>query len=396
MRNPLSLRRLRHARNRPPQNGKPTPHPAHTAGGRSISGLWEWFERVVLMATLISIGLGTWAFLIDYEDRKQARAVNAATLEEIKASQIARELERKVNEATLAEIEDSRETRRNEAIARAWSLLTTPATGNSGKREALEYLAGQGVSLTGIDLSCAKMGGGWDDKKKCETPVYLAGLTLEAPAGQRVDLQGAHLEGANLVDAHLEGVDLGEAHLERANLVRAHLQGTILSEAHLEGAHLWAAHLERADLRKTYLQGAYLMQTKLIEADLSRAQMAQADLSTAHLERADLSLAQLGRAILWEAHLDGSDLFGANLGEADLWEAHLERANLEEAHREGAHLSLAHFNDARNIDKANFTNSWAWADKPPIGLPATIPVTLCRYQDGMDRSTRPEPCLPPV
>ena len=335
MRKSLSLRQFRRRRAR---NGKPLPRPhhAHTAGGRDISGLWEWFERIVLMATLISIGLGTWAFLIDYEDRKQARAVNAATLEEIKASQLARELERKVNEATLAEIEDSRETRREDAIARAWSLLTTPATGNSGKREALEYLAGQGVSLTGIDLSCAKMGGGWDaEKKKCDNPVYLVGLTLKAPAGQQVDLHGAHLEGADLWGAHLEKADLWQAHLEGANLRRADLEGADLWEAHLEGADLWKAHLEGADLS--------------------------------------------------EAHLEG----------ADLWKAHLEGAILEKANLEGAHLSSAIFTDAEGIVSIDFTNTWAWADEPPIGLPAAIPVTLCQYQTGMDRSIRPEPCLPP-
>lgn len=304
MRKPLSLRRLRHARNRPPQNGKPTPHPAHTAGGRDISGLWEWFERIVLMATLISIGLGTWAYW------------------------------------------EERETRRDEAIARAWSLLTTPATGNSGKREALEYLAGQGVSLRGIDLSCAKMGGGWDaEKKECGTPVYLEGLTLKAPDGQRVDLRGAHLEGANLRGAHLEGVNL--------------------RETHLQGADLWEAHLEGADLT-----GAHL-----VEANLFGARLVRADLVRAHLER----------AFLRRVRLEGTNLIGA----------HLEGANLLQAHLEGAHLSAANFTDAKNVDSADFTNTWAWADQPPKGLPATIAVTLCQHQDGMDRSIRPKPCLPP-
>lgn len=351
----LSLRQFyrRRARAKKPL---PAPRHAHTAGGRNISGLWEWFERIVLMATLVSIGLGTWAFLIDYEDRKQARAVNAATLEEIKASQIARELERKVNAATLAEIEEGRKARADEAIARAWSLLTTPATGNSGKREALEYLAAQGVSLTGVDLSCAKMGGGWDaEKKTCETRVDLAGLTLKAPAGQGVDLNGAHLEGAELWGAHLEGAELLGAHLEGAWLEGAHLQGAMLWRAHLEEARLWRAHLEEAELEGAHLHGAEL----------------------------------------WHARLERAWLEGAHLEGADLWRAHLEGAGLEGAHLAGAHLSAAIFTDAKYLDTADFTNAWAWADKPPIGLPASIPVTLCVYQEDMNRFTRPDPCIPP-
>ncbi len=384
MRKPLSLRRLRHARNRPPQNGKPTPHPAHTAGGRDISGLWEWFERIVLMATLISIGLGTWAYW------------------------------------------EERETRRDEAIARAWSLLTTPATGNSGKREALEYLAGQGVSLRGIDLSCAKMGGGWDaEKKECGTPVYLEGLTLKAPDGQRVDLRGAHLEGANLRGAHLEGVNLRETHLQGADLWEAHLEGADLWDAHLEGADLRMAHLEGANFWEAHLEEADLSRAHLKRADLRRANLGGAHLEEAHLDGADLKGAYLKEALLRETHLEGADLtgahlveanlFGARLVRADLVRAHLERAflrrvrlegtnligahlegaNLLQAHLEGAHLSAANFTDAKNVDSADFTNTWAWADQPPKGLPATIAVALCQHQDGMDRSIRPKPCLPP-
>lgn len=319
---------------------------AHTAGGREISGIWEWFERGVLVVTLASIALGAWAFLIDYEDRKQARMVNAATLEEIRASQIARELERRVNEASLAEIEVSRETRREEAIARAWSLLTTPATGNSGKREALEYLASQGVSLRGIDLSCEKMGGGWDEEKKtCETPVYLDGLTLKAPEGQRVDLSGAHLTGASLTKAHLERADLDGAHLEGANLWAAHL----------EGANLWGAHLEGAFLLGAHLEGALLL----------------------------------------GAHLEGAYLWGARLEKASLSQAHLEGTNLWDAQLDGAELSGARFTDAKNIGRTTFTNAWAWADWPYKGLPPTIAVTLCQYQSGMNRYIRPDPCIPP-
>ncbi len=56
----------------------------------------------------------------------------------------------------------------------------------------------------------------------------------ESVNGWRLDLSGAVLKKAHLVDAHLEG----------ASLWRAHLEGAVLTEAHLEGANLVDARLE--------------------------------------------------------------------------------------------------------------------------------------------------------
>ena len=56
-----------------------------------------------------------------------------------------------------------------ERTARAWQLLTTPAPGNSGKGEALEYLNSRGLSLESIDL----------------TPPILAEQWKQIPIGER-------------------------------------------------------------------------------------------------------------------------------------------------------------------------------------------------------------------
>ncbi|MCP5036747.1 MAG: ABC transporter permease, partial [Rhodobacteraceae bacterium] len=135
----------------------PTPRRhAHTASGREVLGFWGWFERVVLFITFASIALGAWAFWIDYGDRVQARLVNKKTLE-------AYVEQTGINQATLSEIAEARADREADAITRAWTLITTPAPGNSGKGSALEYLNGLGIPLTGIDLSCETIGGGWDE-----------------------------------------------------------------------------------------------------------------------------------------------------------------------------------------------------------------------------------------
>ncbi|PID37228.1 MAG: hypothetical protein CR993_01150 [Rhodobacterales bacterium] len=291
----------------------------------ALRAVWSGFEHFLLLATFASIVLGVVAFWIDFEDRKV------------------------------------------EARTRAWSLITTPATGNSGKGPALEYLNDQGIPLNGINLSCERMGGGWDaERLSCEAPTYLARVAL-----QRADLQGAQLQGVDLWKAQLQGADLGDAQLQGADLGDAQLQGTDLTGAQLQGAYLWYAQLQGADLKLAQLQGA----------GLKSAQLQGANLLGARLQRAELTGALLQGAVFWHTRLQGADLWDAQFG--------------------GANLSEADFTDALSLNHADFRDpktglsAWAWADMPPIGLEG-IEIELCVYDDNIhDRIIRPDPCIPP-
>jgi uncharacterized protein YjbI with pentapeptide repeats len=138
----------------------------------------------------------------------------------------------------------------------------------------------------------------------------------EKGKGQGLDLGRTDIQGAVLVGAHLEEANLSEAHLEEALLVGAYLERADLSQAHLERAHLRGAHLEEADLTTAHLQGAHLRGAHLQKADLTAARLERADLTAAHLEGADLTA----------AHLEGANLKGAHLEKADLTAAHLTDA----------------------------------------------------------------------
>ncbi len=92
--------------------------------------------------------------------------------------------------------------------------------------------------------------------------------------GERADLSGADLSGANLRDADLSGADL---------------RGADLSGANLRDADLSYADLSGADLRDANLRGANLRDADLRDADLSYADLSRADLSGANLRDADLS-----------------------------------------------------------------------------------------------------------
>ena len=76
--------------------------------------------------------------------------------------------------------------------------------------------------------------------------------------GMRANLYFAHLEGAHLKCANLEGANLYFAHLEGAHLKCANLEGAYLKCANLEGANLEGAHLEGAYLKCANLEGANL------------------------------------------------------------------------------------------------------------------------------------------
>jgi uncharacterized protein YjbI with pentapeptide repeats len=219
-------------------------------------------------------------------------------------------------------LEHQKEAGVKQEIIGAWQVLANKAAGNSGKIEAIEFLAKQERSLQGIDMSKKTHGG----------QVYLQGLNVsEKELGKKVDLIGSRFEGAYLYDAHFEG----------ARLSGAHFEGAILYEAHFEGADLYDAHFEGANLQRAHFEGA--------------------DLYYAHFEGADL----------YDAHFEGDRLWFADFEGADLQEAHFEGARLLEANFEGADLWKAHFEGARYLEQAIFKDSYiSFNDKKY--LPSTL------------------------
>ena len=137
---------------------------------------------------------------------------------------------------------DRYEQRNNQA----WQLVTAKATGNSGKRQALEYLNKsifffkEKSPLVGINLS----------------DVYL----------RNVELPGADLRNAILMGSDLSGADLSGAYLMNADLSGAILRNVDLRNVDLSGAYLMSAYLRNVDLSGAMLMGAFLM-----NADLSGA-----------------------------------------------------------------------------------------------------------------------------
>ena len=80
--------------------------------------------------------------------------------------------------------------------------------------------------------------------------------TVEEAVRQKVNLNGASLDGANLYRANLDGASLNGASLNGANLYRANLNRANLDGANLNEASLYGANLNEASLYRANLDGA--------------------------------------------------------------------------------------------------------------------------------------------
>ena len=114
----------------------------------------------------------------------------------------------------------------------------------------------------------------------------VAGQRLEAEAEFRLDLSGAHLGNADMV----------ELNFARVYLLGAHLSGGRLLDANLSGADLSTANLSDAILVGADLSGAYLMRANLSGANLVGADFTDAYLTEANFFRAFLKVAKVSGA----------------------------------------------------------------------------------------------------
>lgn len=189
-----------------------------------------------------------------------------------------------------------------ERTVRAWQLVTTTAPGNSGKREALEYLNSEH---------------GWCFLGACKRHASFTGIDLSLENGRGAAyLYEVNLSGADLFDANLSGADLSEADFSNADLIVANLSGADLLNADLSGANMFNANPNSARLNGANLGGANLTEANLCGADLSGANLYDADLSEVDFSGADLSYVDLSGAIPWHAENLEQDQLNEACGDA--------------------------------------------------------------------------------
>lgn len=156
------------------------------------------------------------------------------------------------------------------------------------------------------------------------------------PYSERVKIRlgGLDLSGADLSHAYLVNADLSGANLSCAKLPGADLSGAVLA-----GARLASADMSHAVLVGTDLSRGDLVRTNLTEARLTRADLGGADLRGASLRGATLFAANLTGSDLSEASLDVAKLTGADLSAAIARHVSVRQTNLAGATTAGVDFS---------------------------------------------------------
>jgi uncharacterized protein YjbI with pentapeptide repeats len=193
---------------------------------------------------------------------------------------------------------------------------------------------------------------------------------------QRVNLQGANLEYADLSGANMQGSKLTGANLQHALLLGANIQDAELSRAKLQHAELAFANLQRSsaldsDFRDANLRGTDLRYSKISSSDFRNANFANANLENADMRYTDMRNAKLASASLHNtdisrsnledisapfANFSGSNLQGSDLSKAGLLGSNLRRANLQSSNMVEADIRGVDLTDA-DLTEANLRNS---------------------------------------
>ena len=147
--------------------------------------------------------------------------------------------------------------------------------------------------------------------------------------GERIDLSNCWLNGSILSKARLARADFWRAHLKGAGLNEADLQGSILYGADLRHSALWKSNLNASNLERSILKGADLNNASLnasilIGANMQGVILKSADMAGSHLACADLrgsdiSEAKLVSADLTCVQLQGSFVSNVNMAEAEMF-----------------------------------------------------------------------------
>lgn len=319
---------------------------------------------------------------------KSTNALTRSSLAELQSLKKERQLEVALREnivEALEALEAVYEEQQISAIRLNWELLTSKAAGNSGKVQALEFLASRGESLDRINLSCAILGEVRDirGEARCIRRVFLEGLDLsEGTIGRQVSLHRAILNGTNLRNAQLRGVDLSVSaligsDLQNADVSRAKLRAVNLRAAELEGANfsksimthagLEGANLKEARLRNAVLDNARMRQTDLSDAKFYGASMNDVDLTGSLMTNANFYGVSFKNADLENTRMSGADLRETNLNGTDFGGAYLLKVKFR-----GASITGADFRNAIGVGTADFANAHALLSNPPRGLPKSI------------------------
>ena len=235
----------------------------------------------------------------------------------------------------------------NQDTHHAWGRISSHMPGNSGIRDALEYLNNKGADLQNIDLR----------------PI------AEAYAGEEDNLVYVH--GVNLNHADLTHAWLNKTDFSNAKFIGAILTNVFADEAVFTKADFTKAMLKGAKFRKTNLRyvtminamasGLYLDEATAIGAKFDQSKMMKSSLYKILAPSSSFLHVNFGEAQLQRGRFNGSTFEDAIFSKTDVSDAHFRNAN----------LSGADFSTAVGLDLATLKGAWTWNDKLPRFSPST-------------------------
>ncbi len=155
--------------------------------------------------------------------------------------------------------EESQAAERKAAHYEAWRVITAAQGkgGSGGRIDALQDLARDSVSLSGVNLEGAWLQG-LDVRRSDLTGANMTRADLRFARLDSSGLSNAVLVGANLTDASLKDATLIDAGLDSAVLNGTLLQSSNLENARLNGDSMSGADFTRAHVRSASFKGAWI------------------------------------------------------------------------------------------------------------------------------------------
>lgn len=198
--------------------------------------------------------------------------------------------------ATISALYLQYDALREQKITSAWQLITTKSVGNSGKVEALEFLAKQGVPLVGIDLS---------KKNNCTSlskdNFIRKEVIIKIDQNEEEDVENhkkynkslTYLQGLNLSKNNMgEIIDLSESNFNETYLYNAHFCDTIIQQAQFNGSYLQGTKFNQSDLSYTKFNGSDLYNVTFHKSNLQKAQFHGSLLTNVDFNQSDLRWAE--------------------------------------------------------------------------------------------------------
>lgn len=260
--------------------------------------------------------------------------------------------------------------RKEERVARAWSILNSKVPGNSGKVAALQLLDKYGEDINGIDISCETLGGeirepgplSWQET--CRPLTYLAFLnftqkhSLSTPHLDNLNVKGSYLRHSNLSDLRLAGIQF---------------DGSIIAEANLSHSLIFApgfghTQIANTDFSSTEITNAVFMDSVIKSSTFSRSQCRNCVFDS---------------SIIIDTVFDNSRLINSPFSQTLLLNSSFKDVQFSFTSIGSAffdsNLSGADFSGATGLRAVDFESSYASSASPPKGLSEEFMsrITLC-------------------